>query len=167
MNDFLRFVLSQLKNAVLLALIGAVIGGGVLAVVYGIHRKRHGKEKPFPWGRAVLFFLLAAYLAVLGYATMLRQSWGIREISFHPLRAWMEAWNDFSFKSWANVLLNVALFVPAGFLLPLLWKGFRKWSRAIPAGLALSLVIELLQLAFARGVCEKVWFYFSQRSGLY
>lgn len=154
MNDFLRFVLSQLKNAVLLALIGAVIGGGVLAVVYGIHRKRHGKEKPFPWGRAVLFFLLAAYLAVLGYATMLRQSWGIREISFHPLRAWMEAWNDFSFKSWANVLLNVALFVPAGFLLPLLWKGFRKWSRAIPAGLALSLVIELLQLAFARGVCD-------------
>ena len=154
MNDFLRFVLSQLKTALVLAALAAVFGGIVLAVVYGIHRKRHGKEKPFPWGRTLLYFLLAGYLAVLGYATLLRFFGGWREISFHPLRAWMEAWNDFSFKSWANVLLNVALFVPAGFLLPLLWKGFRKWNRAIPAGFALSLGIELLQLAFARGVCD-------------
>lgn len=154
MNDFLRFVLSQLKTALVLAMLGVAVGGAVLAVVYGIHRKRFGKEKPFPWGKTVLYFLLAGYLAVLGYATLLRFFDGWREISFHPFRAWREAWNDFSFKSWANVLLNVALFVPAGFLLPLLWQKLRKWSRAIPAGLALSLVIELLQLAFARGVCD-------------
>ena len=154
MNDFLRFVLSQLKTALVLAMLGVAVGGVVLAVVYGIHRKRHGKGTPFPWGKTVLYFLLAGYLAVLGYATLLRFFDGWREISFHPFRAWREAWNDFSFKSWANVLLNVALFVPAGFLLPLQWKGLRKGSRAIPACFALSLGIELLQLAFARGVCD-------------
>ena len=154
MNDFLRFVLSQLKTALVLAMLGVAVGGVVLAVIYGIHRKRHGKGKPFPWGKTVLYFLLAGYLAVLGYATLLRFFDGWREISFHPFRAWREAWNDFSFKSWANVLLNVALFVPAGFLLPLLWKGLRKGSRAIPVCLLLSLGIELLQLAFARGVCD-------------
>lgn len=154
MYEFLEYVLSLLGRGLLLAGLAAVAGGIVLAVVYGVFRKRYGKTKPFPWGKTVVWFLVAGYLAVLGYATLLRQSWGVREVSFHPLRAWMEAWNDFSFKSWANVLLNVALFVPAGFLLPLLWEKLRKWKRAIPAGFGLSLAVELAQLALARGVCD-------------
>ena len=154
MYDFLEYVLSLLGRGLLLAGLTAVFGGLVLAVVYGVFRKRHGREKPFPWKKSALYFLLAGYLTVLAYATLMRQSWGIREVSFHPFRAWMEAWNDFSFKSWANVLLNVGLFVPAGFLLPLLWKKLRQWNRAIPAGFAISLTIELVQLALARGVCD-------------
>ena len=56
MNDFLRFVLSQLKTALVLAMLGVAVGGVVLAVVYGIPRKRHGKGTPFPWGKTVLYF---------------------------------------------------------------------------------------------------------------
>ena len=78
MYDFLEYVLSLLGRGLALAALAAFFGGIVLAVVYGIHRKRHGKEKPFPWGRILLYFLLAGYLAVLGYATLMRQSWGIR-----------------------------------------------------------------------------------------
>jgi hypothetical protein len=57
-------------------------------------------------------------------------------------------------KNWANVLLNVAMFVPMGFLLPLLGSIFRKWYVTMPAGFAVSGLIELLQLIFIRGVCD-------------
>jgi glycopeptide antibiotics resistance protein len=43
---------------------------------------------------------------------------------------------------------NVALFLPFGFLLPLLAPGMDRWWRTAGAGFALSLAIELTQLAF-------------------
>ena len=57
-------------------------------------------------------------------------------------------------KLWANVLLNVAMFGPLGFLLPLMGKKFRKWYVTIPVGFATSLAIELLQFAMYRGICD-------------
>lgn len=41
---------------------------------------------------------------------------------------------------------NVLLFVPLGFLLPVLWTGFQKWYRVLLCGFLLSLLIECLQL---------------------
>jgi len=43
---------------------------------------------------------------------------------------------------------NVALFLPFGFLLPLLAPRMDRWWRTVGAGFALSLAIELTQLAF-------------------
>jgi glycopeptide antibiotics resistance protein len=43
---------------------------------------------------------------------------------------------------------NVALFLPFGFLLPLLAPRMDRWWRTVGAGFALSLVIELTQLGF-------------------
>jgi glycopeptide antibiotics resistance protein len=43
---------------------------------------------------------------------------------------------------------NVALFVPLGFLLPLVAPRMDRWWRAVGAGFALSTAIELTQLAF-------------------
>lgn len=45
-----------------------------------------------------------------------------------------------------NSLLNVVLFMPLGFLLPLLWEKFRKRTSAVWFGFGLSLAIELLQM---------------------
>ena len=51
-----------------------------------------------------------------------------------------------------EVLLNVALFVPIGFLLGgIMHKGFLK---VLLTGCLLSIIIELLQLASGRGICE-------------
>jgi len=43
---------------------------------------------------------------------------------------------------------NVALFLPLGFLLPLLAPWFDRWWRTVGAGFALSAAIELSQVAF-------------------
>lgn len=151
MNSFLHYVLYELKTILLLAVPLVLAGGGVLWAVWARRRKL---GKPFPWVKTLLYFLLAGYLFVLMFATLLRHVGGWREVSLHPFRAWREAWNDFSVKSWANILLNISLFVPAGFLAPMLWKPFRKWYRSIPLGLGLSLAVELVQLALARGICD-------------
>ena len=45
-----------------------------------------------------------------------------------------------------NSLLNIALFMPLGIFLPVLWTRFRKLSSAVVFGLGLSLTIELLQM---------------------
>jgi glycopeptide antibiotics resistance protein len=48
----------------------------------------------------------------------------------------------------AELFGNVLLFVPFGFLLPLLVPAMRRWWRVLAAGAGVSLVIELYQLAW-------------------
>ena len=50
--------------------------------------------------------------------------------------------------NWLGVqrVLNAVMFAPFGFLLPVLWRGCRKWSVTTLAGFLLSLTIEVLQM---------------------
>ncbi len=154
MYEFLKYVLSELRTSLALAGLACLLAAGVLGLVWLLHRRKYRGEKQFPWARAMLWLVLAMYLGILLYATVLRGVGGFRQWNLHLFRAWREAWNNFTVKNWANVLLNVALFVPVGFLLPVLWKQMRKWYLTIPAGFGVSLAIELVQLALARGVCD-------------
>lgn len=45
-----------------------------------------------------------------------------------------------------NTLLNILLFIPFGFFLPLLWEEFRQLKSCIICGFCLSLGIEVLQI---------------------
>lgn len=45
-----------------------------------------------------------------------------------------------------NTILNIILFVPLGFLLPMIWKEYRSLRTAALAGLILSVLIEVLQI---------------------
>lgn len=45
-----------------------------------------------------------------------------------------------------NCILNVALFLPLGFFLPVLWHRFRRWIPCAAFGFGLSLTIEVLQM---------------------
>lgn len=52
-----------------------------------------------------------------------------------------------------EVLLNIVLFVPIGFLLSGVMKG-KRWLKVIVLSLTFSVCIELMQLVFKRGLCE-------------
>lgn len=152
MYDFINYVLWELKNSIWLAVPAAFAASAVAAGLYFAY-KRSGRR--FPIGKAILLVLFLGYFAVLIYATILRGSGGsYREINLHLFRAWREAWNDFSVKNWMNVLLNIALFVPLGGLLPALAELFKRWYLTIPVGFTVSLAIELFQLASCRGICD-------------
>lgn len=155
MPEFLRYVLYELKNSLGLVFLSGIMALIVLGITYFIHKHKYKGQKKFPWAKILLWFIFIGYLIIVIYATMLRWSGFFhRKWNLHLFRAWREAWNNFSAKNWANVLLNVAMFGPLGFLLPLLGKNFRKWYITLPVGFATSLAIELLQLAMGRGICD-------------
>ncbi len=93
------------------------------------------------WARSGLYLLFSLYLAGVWLLTGLPDVTYIRfypEIQFIPFAGLA---GDIE-----NALLNVALFVPLGALLPLLFPGFQKFDRVLLFGLCASLTVELLQI---------------------
>lgn len=153
MSEFLRYFLLKLENSFGLIMIAVAAAAVALIISYIVCKRKHNGK--YPWGKAILFLLFAGYLGVLLCATVLRSdSLYLGERNLHLFRAWREAWNQFTVNSWANLLLNIALFVPLGALLPWIWKTMRKWYVAIPTGAGVSLAIELIQLVTGRGLFD-------------
>lgn len=45
-----------------------------------------------------------------------------------------------------NTVLNILLFMPLGFLLPVIWSEYRNAKKTVLTGLAMSVIIEILQI---------------------
>lgn len=152
MHDFIQLIFYLLKNMAGTVVLAAVLGG-LAAVLCCKLRKR-----PIPWGKVIAFTLLCGWLAAMLGLTLRRME-GIGGIgaggyNLHLFRAFREAWNQFALQIWLNPLLNTAMFMPFGALLPLLWKPFRRWCAALAAGFSLSLAVEAAQYASALGMAD-------------
>lgn len=75
-------------------------------------------------------------------------------IQLRPFLAFWEAWNAFTLQVWLNPLLNIAMFLPLGVLLPLSVKRFQQWYWMLAVGAGMSLVIEGLQHFLSRGQAD-------------
>ncbi len=153
MNDFLRLILNRLSDAIPLAMMAIMLCLAGVGVSYAIFRMKYKGTRKYPFARVILWLMLAGYIAVVMTATMLRGD-GYNGTNLHLFRAWREAWNHFSFKYWANVLLNIAMFVPLGVLLPWIHKLFRKWYVGISSSFVFSLIIEISQYVTSRGLFD-------------
>ena len=151
MNDFIQYILYLLQRGICFVVPAVLLCVLVLAAGWGISRKKGCR---FPWRRAIALLLLISWLGLTLFVTLFRGEPGARQWNFHLFLAWREAWNQFALRAWLNVLLNIALFVPLGILLPLLARVFRKWYAVLLAGFGFSLAIELVQLATARGMFD-------------
>ena len=154
MSEFLKYVLWELRRYAFLAVLAGAVALAVLGIFRYLHRRKYGTEKQFPWKRILLLQIFTGYLVLVFFVTNFRASHMSREVNLHLFRAWREALNNFSQHRWLNVLLNIAMFCPFGALLPILDRKFRCWYVTVPAGFCFSLIIELLQLIFARGVFD-------------
>lgn len=91
--------------------------------------------------KSIVSFLFSCYLSVvyvlvgLPNITYIRPELNLNLIPLIGLIA-----------DWKNSILNVALFVPLGIMLPILWKNFRTAKRTVLFGFGVSLMIELLQI---------------------
>lgn len=122
--------------------------------------RRRNAERKIPWRHFILNLIFVWLLTVMldstgihsvsslfSYAIVTRQGLSISAskinlIPFHYLAA------DFR-----PYLENVLLFIPFGFLLPLLWERYRPFWKTIFFGFLFSLAIELSQL-FNRRVSD-------------
>lgn len=91
--------------------------------------------------RTVGFILFAIYLSGMFAVAGLPD---IRYIRFDPHYNIIPF--AYMFSDFQNSFLNVLLFMPLGFFLPVFWERFRKFPRATLFGFFCSLLIESLQI---------------------
>ncbi len=93
------------------------------------------------WKHTALYTVFALYLiAVMSLVGLPNVSYVQWDVSVNPI-PFVGMIPDL-----ANTLLNVLLFVPMGFLLPILWKECRQLKRTFIICLCCTIVIEVLQL---------------------
>ena len=154
MHDFINTILRYFSKALAPALLAALLAGGALFLYY-VWRKDRGC--PIPVRRAAAIALLACYLAGLVTITLLIRTAnpGMRLwVQTHLFLAFWEAWNAFTLQIWLNPLLNIAMFIPFGVLLPLALPRFQRWYWTLAAGLSTSLAIEIIQYFTGRGQAD-------------
>lgn len=141
-----KYLMQDLRGISEYVSYGIVIGC-VVYVLYFALKKSIGKSKRnfSLWG-----FLLCIYIAILLSVTFFsRESGGDKSIDLKIGSSW-----GINIRNNAYVVENVLLFIPYGYLLPMVWEKVRGWWKCILLGFSTSLLIELLQLVSARGVFQ-------------
>ena len=91
--------------------------------------------------RTILLLLFSCYLAAMYIVVGLPS---ITYFRFDVSLNWIPFWGMMA--DIQNSILNVILFVPFGFFLPLLWKRFRSFKATVLLGLGTTLFIETVQI---------------------
>lgn len=153
MHDFIGLIFYIFRRAIPLALMGSAAGAALLVP---LNRKCRREGTRFPKGQAAAILLLLCYLGGLAAVTLMdRMGSGIRmRVQLRPFLAFWEAWNIFALQAWLNPLLNIAMFLPLGVLLPLSVKRFQRWYWMLAAGVGASFLIEALQYSLGRGQAD-------------
>ena len=99
--------------------------------------------------------LLAEWVfLVLCVSVLFRESEEDYRFNLIPLSSYFDyGENSYLMEKAALNILNVVLFFPVGLLLGCGFRGMT-WRKVLAFGIGLSVTIELLQLAFKRGLCE-------------
>ena len=119
-----------------------------VAIVTGMLVMKGSRAKRF-----VLGALLAEYYFLVLCSTVIcRVSVMEQHVELMPFWNYSDIWNKVDYPAdLIEVLLNMALFVPIGFLLGGI--GF-KTKKVLLMGICLSGIIEVSQFAFCKGLCE-------------
>lgn len=151
-TDVIRMAVDAMGIACFFGLILLAIWGLGYGLVYKKILGGTRKIKVKNIGRMAIFF---CYIVVVLSATMLNRtgetSSGLELTLFASYR---QAWNGFSDSLWRNILLNIAMFIPLGFILPLLSEKCKTFWVTYLAGFGFTLFIELTQLLTGKGICE-------------
>ena len=153
MHDFIGLIFYVFRRAIPPALIGLAAGAALLVP---LDRRRRREGARFPWGQAAAILLLLCYLGGLAAVTFVDRMGGETRmgVQLRPFLAFWEAWNAFALQAWLNPLLNIAMFLPLGVLLPPAVKRFQRWYWMLAAGAGTSLLIEALQHTLSRGQAD-------------
>lgn len=147
-------IMSMAEEYLILGLICIVVFLFIYFVVYKkvMKGKRMLSKRKVCWGAVFICYMvvvLGATLLSRGYAEFYQN----RKI-VPLLYSYKEAWINFSAKEWRNIILNIFMFVPFGFLMPLGIKRYRVFWKTYLIGFLFTLGIELIQLLLRKGIVE-------------
>lgn len=149
----MRTFLSYLSSAAPVLLAALVLALPAYFAAAAQIRRRGGTPGA---GRRVYIYVTAAYaFALLGLLVFRQGRPGdMRALNLELFLCYREAARGFRPLDMINILMNILIFLPFGFLAALPLGGSGKRRLVIPAGFALSLLVELVQYLTARGIAD-------------
>lgn len=128
----------------------SLIVTGVL-MVYGLWAKRIVNKRPF-----VLWILLIEYFFIVACSTIIcrgAMTFGFDRLELTPFWTYAAVMNHTPGVSIWDIVLNVVLFIPLGFLVMSLYTNMRLWKMALIA-VCCSVFIETNQYFFEKGIAQ-------------
>lgn len=149
-------LISMGLNWLIYALILALICGSIFLIGYRlIYKKLFKGSKTLTLPRFILYAMFFCYIViVLGVTLLNRYAYETEVFRLTPFYSYIEAWNQYKDADWRNIILNIFMLVPFGFLLPYMAKIFQKIGPVTIAGIIFTLFIEATQLVLRRGIFE-------------
>ena len=131
-----------------------IVGLTIIVGYFGIYKKLCKGKREIKFLNLFWWLMLIFYIFVVVSVTLLRPSvfQNGQIISF--FYSYKEAWISASERAWRNIILNILMFVPLGFWLPIGKEKFRKFWKIFLLGFLFTVGIETLQLGLSLGLFE-------------
>lgn len=151
----LQDILSMAREYLGLGIVLMVAVALLMLIGYGIIYKKICKgKKRIDFKKFFWWSILVFYLFVVVSVTLLRHNGygGGHIISF--FYSYKDAWIHASETAWRNIVLNILMFVPLGFWLPVGKGKYRVFWKTSLVGCLFTVAIESLQLILSLGLFE-------------
>lgn len=114
------------------------------------------KENECRWLRIAGGGIMVVYLLGVSYVTLFNRIDVMtgNNCMLAPFWSYRSAWYSLNMELWREIVLNIIMLVPFGFLLPILFPPMKKGWLTYLTGFGLSLVIESIQLVTGKGLFE-------------
>ncbi len=152
--------LQEIMGIIRMNLVLGVIGVlGILVIFilgyFIIYKKLLGGKKKIDRRKFIVGSLLVLYIIMVTGVTFLnRGSFFKGETNLHFLSSYREAWNSGTLRNWQMQIFNIIMFMPLGFLLPLIDEKFQNIGRTFIVGLIFTILIETIQYITGFGIFE-------------
>ena len=148
-------VIQLARRYMLVGIIGSIFFVSIFLIGYFlVYKKKMKDTKKLKVSKVALWSIFLIYMIVVLGATIGHRASGYESVNLHLFSSYKDAYNNFSLREWRYIILNILMFVPIGFILPLLFKKCECWYITYLGGFATTLFIETLQLISKRGIFE-------------
>lgn len=147
-------IISRLVALLPIASIAAVIISGLTYFGYTFYKKRGGTKTLTIRQFIVNFLLLSWFGAVMVLTTFSRGANFEGWVNFHLFSGYLNAWHQWSLSELQLIIFNMLMFMPLGFLLPLLSKRTQRFKNILTISLSVTVGIEVFQMISRRGIFE-------------
>ncbi|MEG2290648.1 MAG: VanZ family protein [Clostridium sp.] len=146
-----------LVGIILVAMVAILFWVGYFIVYKGLLKG----SKTLKLRKLSLYAMLLIYIVIVLGATLGTRipRYGGGGVNMHLFSSYKEAWNSFSVVEWRNIILNILMFTPLGFLLPLIFNKCETWWVTYFVGFLSTVFLELIQLVTGMGVfdLDDIW----------
>lgn len=120
-----------------------------------IYRSLMHGEKKVKTTKLILFSIFIIYITIVLCATFANRGSAYNsELNLNLFSSYKDAYYTGIKSAWLNIILNILLFTPMGFLLPLLNNKLKSWYKTIGISFLVTLLIEFFQFFTNFGIFE-------------